>query len=343
MNLFQKHTVSICKIILLSIFIGLFSACKKVRYDIQDPVENYNILWNTLNNRYCYFEYKNINWDSLYYVYLPSVKAAKTQTELFDVFCTLMSHLKDGHVNLYSNFDIGRYWNWFYDYPKNFSEDVVSTNYLKRDYRISGALSYTKIGEEENIGYIRYANFASGFSANGLNQVFAYFENCRGLIIDVRQNGGGNLMNSKLLASRFAETSFTYGYVMHKTGKGHNEFSEPQPQILNPSSFTRWRKPVVLLTNRYSYSTTNDFASIMKQIDIVTLIGDKTGGGGGMPLSSELPNGWRFRYSAVPQLDEERKHTENGIDPDIKIDLDPLALQEGKDSMIEYAIDFLLQ
>ena len=52
------------------------------------------------------------------------------------------------------------------------------------------------------------------------------------------------------------------------------------------------QKKGIVLTNRHSYSATNDFVNSMRCFPNVTLVGDKTGGGSGLPFSSELPNGW---------------------------------------------------
>ena len=78
----------------------------------------------------------------------------------------------------------------------------------------------------------------------------------------------------------------------------------------------------MLLINRHSYSATNDFVNAMRYFPNVTLVGDKTGGGSGLPFSSELPNGWGVRFSASPHLDADKQHIEFGIDPDEKVDMD---------------------
>ncbi|MEG1498939.1 MAG: S41 family peptidase [Bacteroidales bacterium] len=322
----------------------MLSSCNKItEKDMCDPLYNYDELWRILDERYCYFEYKRIPWDSLYGVYRSKVGRATSTEEVFDIYCQLMAHLKDGHVNLYATFDVGRYWNWFLDYPRNFSEDVLDRYYLKNDFRMAASLKYLKMGPNKEVGYIRYANFSANFGEANLNQVLSYFQSCKGLIIDIRENGGGDLTLASKLASRFTEKSVLYGYIMHKTGKGHHDFSDPEPRWLNPSPYIRWIKPVVLLTNRYVFSTGNDFACMMKELPMVTLIGDSTGGGGGMPLNSELPCGWVFRYSAIPMLDANKAHTEAGIAPDIKISMDTNALRLGKDSMIDYALHFIMQ
>ena len=162
-----------------------------------------------------------------------------------------------------------------------------------------------------------------------------YLSICNGLIIDVRGNGGGNLTTATKLAARFTNDKVLTGYILHKTGKGHSDFSDPEP--IYPSNSIRWQKPVVVLVNRHAYSATNDFINSMRYLPLVTLMGDKSGGGSGLPFSSELPNGWGVRFSASPHLDAEGQHIEFGIDPDVKLDMDADDEARGIDTMIEAA------
>ena len=99
----------------------------------------------------------------------------------------------------------------------------------------------------------------------------------------------------------------------------------------------RWQKPVVVLTNRHAYSATNDFVNSMNCLPQVILLGDKTGGGSGLPFSSELPNGWGVRFSASPMLDAQKQHIEFGIDPDVKLDMTDEDEDQGRDTLIEAA------
>ena len=103
----------------------------------------------------------------------------------------------------------------------------------------------------------------------------------------------------------------------------------------------RWIKPVVLLTNRGCFSSANDFAFTMKALENVTLMGDTTGGGGGMPMSSELPNGWVVRFSSAPTYDSEMNDVEFGVAPDIRLDMDDDDIKAGKDTYIERARKFI--
>ena len=94
---------------------------------------------------------------------------------------------------------------------------------------------------------------------------------------------------------------------------------------------------MVLLVNRSCYSAANTFVRNMNEMPLVTIIGDQTGGGSGLPFSSELPIGWSVRFSASPYYDARMKQIEFGIEPDIYVTLDDVLAVEGRDSMIEEA------
>ena len=153
----------------------------------------------------------------------------------------------------------------------------------------------------------------------------------------MRNNGGGNLNYAETLAARFTNERVLTGYICHKTGTGHNDFSSPEAVYLESSDRIRWQKSVCVLTNRSSYSATNDFVKIMRILPRVTIVGDRTGGGSGLPFSSELPNGWSIRFSACPSFDTDMQHTEFGIEPDIKAEMTDEDHTQGVDSIIETA------
>ena len=90
-----------------------------------------------------------------------------------------------------------------------------------------------------------------------------------------------------------------------------------------------------------SYSATNDFVNAMRYFPNVTLVGDKTGGGSGLPFSSELPNGWGVRFSASPHLNAKKQHIEFGIDPDEEVDMAKEDEDKGIDTIIERARELL--
>ena len=304
------------------------------------PQGNFEALWSLMDEHYCFFEYKQIDWDEVRDRYQPLITAGMSNDGLFEVLGNMLAELKDGHVNLYSSSNTARYWNWYLDYPRNYNEALIE-QYLGRDYRIAGGAKYRIL--EDNIGYISYESFSYGIGEGNLDEILSYLAVCNGLIIDVRNNGGGNLTYATRFAQRFTNEKVLTGYIQHKTGKGHNDFSEPTPIYTEPSNSIRWQKPVVVLTNRHCYSATNEFVNAMRCFPNVTLLGDKTGGGSGLPFSSELPNGWGVRFSASPHLDAQKQHIEFGIDPHIRVDMEKDDEERGEDTLIEAARRYLNQ
>lgn len=309
-----------------------------------DPRGNFEALWKIINEHYCFFDYKNseygLDWNEVYARYSRQIDNSMTSTQLFEVLGNMLGELRDGHVNMYASFDQSRYWSWKEDYPANFS-DSLQRRYLGTDYKISSGIKYRKL--DDNIGYIYCGSFSNSIGSGNLDDILMDLATCNALIVDVRDNGGGMLTSAETLASRFTDEEILVGYMQHKTGTGHNDFSELQEQKLKPSNGIRWHKPVAVLTNRAVFSAANEFVKYMKCCPGVTVIGDKTGGGAGMPFSSELPNGWSVRFSACPMYDRDMNCTEFGIEPDYNVQLTDSDFADGRDTIIEYARNILNQ
>ena len=320
----------------------LMVACVDTEERPDTPTGNFEALWHIIDEHYCFFDYKQhvygLDWQEVYNKYKVRVNDNMSSTQLFEVLCDMLSELRDGHVNLISSMDYGRYWAWHEAYPQNYS-DTLERRYLGTDYRIAGGMSYRIL--DDNIGYIRYASFASPVGKGNLDDCFSYLALCRGLIIDVRNNGGGELTTAERLAARFVQEKTLVSYMQHKTGTGHSDFSQLEARYLEPSSNLRWHKGVCVLTNRSVFSAANDFAVMMHALPNVKLVGDHTGGGSGMPMSSSLPNGWSVRYSACPIYDKNKQQTEFGIDPDVSVSLTDDATAAGIDLIIEKARELL--
>lgn len=336
----MKH--SVYHFLLVVLLSGLTLSC--IREDISgnSPEDNFEALWKIIDEQYCFLEYKNqeygLDWDEVHERYAKRITSSMGSEALFEVLSEMVNELRDGHVNLSSAQATSQYREWFDAYPRNFS-DSIQSNYLGKDYINSSGLTYQIL--ENNIGYVYCSSFSDGIGDGNLNETLDKLAICDGLIIDVRNNGGGNLTTAQKLAARFTNEKVLIGYMCHKIGPGHNDFSSPKAVYVEPSTGIRWQKKAVVLTNRRSFSATNDFVNSMKQFPNVTVVGNKTGGGSGLPFSSEIPNGWSIRFSASPMFDPEMEQLEFGIDPDVKVDMTSEDISQGKDTMIETACRIL--
>lgn len=317
------------------IVILLLSSCIREERLPNTPLGNFNELWRIIDEGYCFFEYKGIDWDEIYTQYENYIYPEMPDDELLSILASMLAELKDGHVNLYSDFEVTSYTNWFDDYPRNFSEDLLMT-YLGTMHNSEGSIRYTILSG--NTGYIYCGNFTETMNNERINMILNKMADCNGLIVDVRSNSGGSIGNAILLASHFTNKKVLTGYIQHKTDKGHNSFSTPKAIYIDPTTGIYWGKPVVVLTNRQTYSAGNYFVNTMRYFPQVITVGDITGGGSGLPFTSELPNGWGIRYSASPHFDAKMNHIEFGIEPDYPVNLNPQDEEKGKDTIIEEAL-----
>lgn len=328
--------------LLLTAAVGL-TACHDMEEYTDDPRGNFEALWSILDEHYCFFDSKNVDWDKVHDTYSRRISDRMTREELFIVCADMLAELRDGHVNLSAPFNTSYYRAWWSDYPQNFNKRLIEECYFNFNYRQSSGMMYGFL--ENNIGYIYYESFSSPVGEGNLDYALNFLSTANGLIIDVRDNGGGSLTNVETFVARFIDRPTLVGYISHKTGPGHNDFSEPYAITYLPAEEgrIRWAKPIVVLTNRSTFSAANNFASVMKNLPGVTSVGSATGGGSGVPFSSELPCGWGIRFSACSMLDALGESTEGGITPSegCAVDLDPLDALSGRDTILEKAIEIL--
>lgn len=323
-----------------------FNSCHEAPDYKNDIYGNFDALVDIMDAHYCFFEDKDIDWRETAAAYRKLITPETSEPELFFICEALLDELKDGHINLSSRFNVSYYRNWWSDYPQDFNLRTLEEYYLKFNWLTTSGIYYYML--DNDVAYMYYPSFANQISETSLDYILAILHNSRGLIIDIRNNGGGTLTNINTLVGRFIDRKMTGGYILHKTGPGHTDFSEPYPVEYEPADpyyRVKYNGPVVVLTNRSCFSAANNFVSVMKEIPKVVIMGAKTGGGGGMPFSSELPNGWGIRFSACPILDAKRNIIENGIEPSsgFEVHASDEELAEGTDAILDAAIDYLKQ
>ena len=190
-----------------------------IREDVSGntPEANFESLWRIIDQQYCFLDYKHevygLDWNEVHERYARRITPSMTNENLFEVLSDMVNELRDGHVNLSSSMATSQYREWFDSYPRNFS-DSIQSNYLGKDYIISSGLEYQIL--ENNIGYIYCSSFSNGIGDGNLDQTLNRLAICDGIIIDVRNNGGGNLTTAQKLAARFTNEKTLVGYISHK-------------------------------------------------------------------------------------------------------------------------------
>lgn len=304
---------------------------------------NFDALAQIIDTRYCFFGEKDIDWPQIVREYRSRLNGDMTILDYFNLCAEMLNELEDGHVNLSSDFSTSYYRKWWSDYPQDFNLRTLQEYYLEFDYYQTSGISYKVL--EGNVGYMYYPSFSAGIGQLNLDYILAILQDTDALILDIRDNGGGMLSNIDVLVGRFIDHATSGGYMRHKTGPGHDDFSEPYHVIYEPADpgRIRWdvKKPVYLLTNRSCFSAANDFVAVMKTLPNVTVVGARTGGGGGMPFTFELPIGWAVRFSASPMYAPDGSEIESGIDPTEGYERHCTAeeLASGRDAILDFALE----
>lgn len=295
--------------------------------------------WSFADQEYSFFPYKQVDWDEVYQRYQPRVNDSMSEVELFDLLAEMLNELRDGHVNLVADFDLSRNWDWYLNSPPNYNYDVLQRNYFRGEERRAGPFIVYDFGD---VGYLYYGEFASLPGAT-LDAILTDFQEHRGLIIDIRNNGGGATSLADQFVGRIIDTTQILGYNRFKNGPGHEDLGPEVPIEVEEIGDTSYLHPIVLLTNRSSYSSADYFTMLLSQLPNVWHMGDTTGGGAGYPANTQLSNGWRLRLSSSVRYDLSGFITEAGIPPDEVVFLDSAELALGRDAMLEAALQHLRQ
>jgi hypothetical protein len=307
-----------------------------------DPETNFEHLWETADEKYSFFEYKGIDWDAVYNEYRPQISNDMTNYELFTVLKNMLNELEDGHVNLTAPFDVSRYTFTFFA-PENYNFRLLKDHYIGWDYRITGSLINTTFEREgETIGYIYYGSFSKTVENADIDFAIGSMFHAKGIILDMRNNGGGNVNNIYRIGSRLADQKRLIYTSQLKNGTGHDDFGDPAEVYMEFIGSHRFPGKFILLTNRGCYSATSFFALAMKAFPNVMQVGDTTGGGLGSPAGFELPNGWGYRFSVSRTYAPTGENWENGVPPDITVWMNAENEFNGIDDIMEKAIEIIL-
>jgi C-terminal processing protease CtpA/Prc len=250
----------------------------------------------------------------------------------------MLGKLRDGHANLVAP-EIGQweYDGWFRDAPANFNEATALAYVTALRSANDGNLQYGRIGQ--NIGYLRIRSFAGPSWGGDIDTIIGALTETSGMIIDVRDNFGGLMVNSDLIASRFADRERIYARVRYRNGPRHDDFTNWINRYVTPGGKAQYKGPVIVLTNRRVFSAAESFALEMRALPHVRIVGDTTGGGSGSPITRELPNGWTYRVSRWQETPPDGRSYEGiGIAPDFPVQISPSDERRLRDSILEWAI-----
>lgn len=327
------------RILLIIVATLFFAACDKVLIG-PDPdnseTECFRIFWENYDLHYPSFIIKNINWDSVKNTEMPLIKTKGLRTVFTDVGKTL----KDLHFEVKTN--NGLYIEsplpWL-NRPTNSPVNIFRYISLRRIYGI-----YIEYGTYNNIGYISVRDF--GLEKQYYNQaaekISTLFKNMDGIVIDIRDNPGGDASNGDIIASRFIDKKLLCYKFRYRNGPGHSDFGREIDHYIEPTGDFQFTKPVAVLTNKRCGSASEMFCLSMKRIPNAFIVGDTTSGTITDNEMHELPNGWLYRMPVAYILTPDNKIFEGkGVPPDYPVWNTKRDSAKGRDLVFEKAVELI--
>lgn len=312
-----------------------------------DKVSTFNYICDQLEDHYVYFDYKGLDFENIKTSYLDQINNDMSDEDFFHQLEGLFQELQDGHAHIFAPFTFSNLDEATFTagHEINYDSEVINDNYLNTHPVYYNSFKHTLIETGGSLyGYIYYSSFSNPITTYEIEYVLNRFRenNVKGIILDIRNNGGGSLANVLTLLSYLGGvepgTSTQVLKVWRRDGQdSYTELdaidSGPMMEIsFHVTSHDKvFRGPVALLTNRYSYSASSFTSTAFKVYDNVRQIGGITGGGMGMPIGGTLPNGWTYCFSGNIGMDvratsytQEEYNYESGVPVDEAVDDNPL-------------------
>lgn len=150
--------------------------------------------------------------------------------------------------------------------------------------------------QDDNIGYLRISSFESSEVTARFDSIYPALLDTRGLIIDIRGNGGGNSGFSDHIVRHFATDTLISSswqspmYVPALVSWGYPaQWYRVASRKMAPLTGKQvYSNPVVLLVDNGTFSSAEDFCSLFRSINRGKLIGTPTGGSTGNGVRIEL-------------------------------------------------------
>jgi hypothetical protein len=326
-----------------------------------DATTVFDILWETYREQYPFFDLRHVDWNAARERQRPRAASA-SPSDLFIILRDMIEPLHDAHTSLGAPTAQLRYYGFRPD-PDSIGragwmreKEIIRTRYLRAPPHtwLRGAMSLGMLaGAVAYLRITRFEDYASpgGYRADrralegALDSAFTDARSWRGLVIDVRVNGGGADPLGLAIASRLATAAYTaYAKVARSSPEDPRQMTPPQPSVVTPSTRPGWQGAVVELTSRYSISAAETFTqALMGRRPTIERVGENTQGVFSDVLARHLPNGWEFGLPNELFLTAQGTSFDGaGIPPTIPIPtFDTADLAAGRDPGLERAIAIL--
>lgn len=199
-----------------------------------------------------------------------------------------------------------------------------------------------------NIGYVQLNSFGDEKIVKQFDSIFPALSKTTALIIDVRNNGGGNGNNGFEVIGYLTDKPFYTGKTIIRqyrpVGRSWDgaEKNKIEEDNWRPYKNKLYNNPVVVLTSGATYSAAEDFTATFKNLKRGAVIGEPTGGSTGQPVFFMLPGGgFGAVCSKRDYFSDGTEFVGVGIQPDVVVHPSAKGVAAGKDEVLNAAIQYL--
>jgi len=350
--------------------------------------EVFDAFWDGMNNNYVFWDIDTTNWDNMYKIYKPifaKLDISKTSDieKSVQYFRAMTDGLVDSHYNLSFTSPISdssvspafdrklkagiiRNNYVFYQYDANYYLDspyvhgVDSVNLLQGS--ATEAIAGTIGGNVLYLGFNQF-NLKNSYTGadNGVKPVLQYFLNYlhnppsgfKGIIIDVRGNGGGDISDLNFLVGNLISTKLTVGYTRYKSGNGRLDYTPWAPAIVTPDTGAKAvTVPVVAITDIWTTSMAELTAMAIHALPGGNghTVGETTWGATGPLTNNEILNGGQFTganfvsvytSSSMFKYIDGKIYEGKGFPPDYDVPFNENDFQTYGDKQLEKALSLM--
>ena len=208
--------------------------------------------------------------------------------------------------------------------------DAAKEVQVKRDTIVVKSVQYEM---KDDIAYIKLNQFGDDtldLFNEGID--FAVRKNAKGVIVDLRNNPGGYLQDAVDAVNIFIDKGKVVVIERGREGTESTSTTRSTPKFKD--------KPIVVLVNKGSASSSEIFAGAIQDYKRGKIVGEKTYGKGSVQTLEELKDGSKIKVTIAEWLTPNKRQIDKkGIEPDVAVSLSKEDKDAGKDPQLDKAME----
>jgi hypothetical protein len=305
------------------------------RLGSKTTLATFDTVWDAFDREYAMFAIKpDVDWTKLRDTYRPRAAAAKSNQDLAAILVEMLDHLEDLHV--YVQVDGEYVPGYNRDRPLNANPKALAT-LIGRITSTGHDLAWARSGD--GIGYINIYKLSDSALPRTFDEVLGQMGDTKGLIIDLRYNGGGSEPLGCEIAGRLLDRRRVYSMSQFRNGPEHTDLGPKKERACGPGGPWHYTGPVVVLQGQKTMSSAESFALALAQCPQAITMGDRTAGSSGNPRRVEAGAGIVVNLPRWIDMDPQGKPIDAvGIPPRVKVDAKPEDFRGNRDPVLSAAL-----